>query len=79
MTNQLNKKFLFFLLIFISLALISVFVIEYQLGHKACKLCLYERIPYFLSALLILKILFLKNMKKLLYLYFHLYLFAVQF
>ena len=64
MTNQLNKKFLFFLLIFISLTLISVFVIEYLLDHKACKLCLYERIPYFLSALLILKILFFKKYEK---------------
>ena len=64
MAKQLNKKFLFFLLIFISLTLISAFLIEYKLGHKPCKLCLYERIPYFLSALLILKIIFFKNYEK---------------
>ena len=64
MTNQLNKKFLFFLLIFISLTLISAYIIEYKLDHKPCKLCLYERIPYFLSALFIIKILFFKNYEK---------------
>jgi disulfide bond formation protein DsbB len=64
MTNQLNKKFLFSLLIFISFILIFAFVIEYKLGHKACKLCIYERIPYVLSALLILKILLFKKYEK---------------
>ena len=64
MTNKLNKKFLFSLLIFISLVLISAFIIELKLGHKACKLCLYERIPYFLSTLLLLEILFIKKYEK---------------
>ena len=58
MTKQINKKFLFALLIFISFILISAFIIEHRLGHQPCKLCLYERIPYFLSALLIIKIFF---------------------
>ena len=58
MTNQINKKFIFILLIFISLILISAFFIEHKLGHQPCKLCLYERIPYFLSVLLIIKIFF---------------------
>ena len=58
MTNQINKKFIFILLIFISLILISAFFIEHKLGHQPCKLCLYERIPQFLSALLIIKIFF---------------------
>ena len=57
MTKKLNKKFIFSLLIFIVLVLISAFLIEYKLGYKACKLCLYERIPYILSALLIIHIL----------------------
>ena len=60
MTKQINKKFLFFLLIFISFSLVSAFVIEHKLGHQPCRLCLYERIPYLLSILLILKILFTK-------------------
>ena len=64
MTNKINKKFLFLLLTFISLIIISAFVIEYQLGHKPCSLCIYERIPYFISIFLILKILFNKNYQK---------------
>jgi len=60
MTKQINKKFLFFLLIFISFSLVSAFVIEHKLGYQPCRLCLYERIPYLLSILLILKILFTK-------------------
>ena len=61
MTKQINKKFLFSILVFTSLVLVSAFVIEHQLGHKPCKLCLYERIPYFLSMLLIIKMLFIKK------------------
>ena len=48
----------------VSLVLISAFVIEYGLGHQPCKLCLYERIPYILSILLIIKILFVKKYEK---------------
>jgi disulfide bond formation protein DsbB len=44
--------------------LVSAFVIEYQLGYKPCSLCIYERIPYFISIFLILKILFNKNYQK---------------
>ena len=64
MTKKINKKFLFLLLTFISLILISAFVIEYQLGHKPCSLCIYERIPYFISIFLILKILLNTNYQK---------------
>tara|TARA_Y100000590_G_scaffold401859_1_gene487049 strand:- start:1170 stop:1652 length:483 start_codon:yes stop_codon:yes gene_type:complete len=64
MTKQLNKKILFFLLIFIFIVLISAFIIEYQLGHKPCKLCIYERIPYLLASLLIVKILLFKGHEK---------------
>jgi disulfide bond formation protein DsbB len=61
MTKQINKKFLFSILVFTSLILVSAFIIEHQLGHEPCKLCLYERIPYFLSMLLIIKMLFIKK------------------
>ena len=61
MTKQINKKILFSILVFTSLVLVSAFIIEHQLGHKPCKLCLYERIPYFLSILLIIKMLFIKK------------------
>ena len=64
MTEKVNKKFLLVILIFISLVLVFAFVIEYKLGHQPCKLCLYERIPYFLSILLIIKILFIKKYEK---------------
>ena len=64
MTKQINKKFLFTILIFISLVLVSAYVIEYKLNHEPCKLCLYERIPYFISMLLIIKILFIKKYEK---------------
>ena len=61
MNKQINKKFLFSILIFILFVLVSAFVIEYVLGHQPCKLCIYERIPYFLSILLIGKIFFIKT------------------
>jgi len=64
MTKQLNKKFLFTLLIFIFFILVSAFIIEHRLGHQPCKLCLYERIPYFLSILLIAEIFFIKSFEK---------------
>ena len=64
MKKKLNKKILFSILIFVSLVLVSAFVIEYGLNHQPCNLCLYERIPYFISILLILKILFTKGHEK---------------
>ena len=64
MKKQINKKFLFIILTFISFILVSAFIIEYGFNHQPCKLCLYERIPYFLSILLIIKILFIRNHEK---------------
>jgi len=64
MTNQINKKILFSILVFVSSVLIAALVIEYGLDHQACKLCLYERIPYFLSIILILIIFFIKKHEK---------------
>ena len=64
MTKQISKKILFSILVFTSLVLVSAFVIEHQLGHEPCKLCLYERIPYFLSMLLIIKMLFIKKYER---------------
>ena len=65
MTKKINRKFLILILIFIFLILISAFIIEYKLNYQPCNLCLYERIPYFLSILLIIKILFVKSFQKL--------------
>ena len=64
MTKQINKKFLLTLLVFISFILFSAFIIEHKLDHQPCKLCLYERIPYFLSVLLIIKIFFISAYEK---------------
>ena len=64
MLKQTNNIFLFVILAIISLTTISTLIIQHWLGHEPCKLCLYERIPYFLSMLLIIKIIFIKKYKK---------------
>ena len=64
MTKQISKKLLFSILVFTSMVLVSAFIIELQLGHEPCKLCLYQRIPYFLSTLLIIKMLFIKKYER---------------
>ena len=64
MLKQTNNIFLFVILAIISLTTISTLIIQYWLGHEPCKLCLYERIPYFLSILLIIKIIFIEKYKK---------------
>ena len=64
MLKQSNNIFLIVILAIISLTIISALIIQYWLGHEPCKLCLYERIPYFLSTLLIIKILFIKKYER---------------
>ena len=50
-----NKNLLIKLIFLVSIiALISAFYIEYILGHQACNLCIFERIPYLLAMILIL-------------------------
>ena len=68
MLKQTNNIFLIVILTIISSTLISALIIQYWLGHEPCKLCLYERIPYFLSMLLIIKILFIKKYEKITFL-----------
>ena len=68
MLKQTNSIFLIVILAIISLTIISALIIQYWLGHEPCKLCLYERIPYFLSMLLIIKILFIKKYEKITFL-----------
>ena len=61
---MIDKKYnsiltiVFFLLI---LSLVSAFIIEYGLGHEPCKLCIYQRYPYFISVLLLTSIFVLKK------------------
>ena len=64
MLKQTNNIFLIVILAIISLTTISALITQYWLGHEPCKLCLYQRIPYFLSILLIIKILFIKKYEK---------------
>ena len=64
MLKQTNNIFLFVILAIISLTTISTLIIQHWLGHEPCTLCLYERIPYFLSILLIIKIIFIEKYKK---------------
>ena len=59
-----KKLTLISILILISLVLISAFIIEFALGHEPCNLCVYQRIPYFLSIFLIGLIFFVKKLEK---------------
>ena len=76
MLKQTNKIILIVILIIISLAIISTLIIEYVLGHQPCKLCLYERVPYILSILLIIQILVIKKYEKITLLILFLVFFA---
>ena len=61
MIDKKNSLFLIIVLILLILSLISAFIIEYGLGHKPCKLCLYQRYPYYISILLLTSIFVLKK------------------
>ena len=62
--NKKNNIILIIIFFIILLSVISALIIEYVFGHKPCNLCLYERIPYFLSILLMIKIFFFKKYEK---------------
>ena len=64
MPKQTNNIFLIVIFAVISLTITSALIIQYWLGHEPCKLCLYQRIPYFLAILLIIKIFFFKKYEK---------------
>jgi disulfide bond formation protein DsbB len=64
MFNKKKNISLIFLLFIILSALIAAYTIEYSFGHKPCKLCVYERIPYFISIFFIIEILFFKKHEK---------------
>ena len=62
--NIKTNTVLFYILSLLILSLIFAYVIEFGLGYKPCKLCIYQRYPYFLSILLIGSIyIFKKNIK----------------
>ena len=64
MLKKTNNIFLIVILAIISLTIISALIIQYWLGHEPCELCLYQRIPYFLAILLIIKIFFFRKYEK---------------
>ena len=64
MPKQTNNIFLIVIFAIISLTIISALIVQYWLDHEPCRLCLYERIPYFLSMLLIIKMLFIKKYER---------------
>ena len=61
MIEKKNNFFLIIIFILLVSSLISAFLIEYGLGHKPCKLCLYQRYPYYISVLLLMSIFVLKK------------------
>ncbi len=60
MDKKINIPLLSILLLLV-LSIFSAYFIEYGLGHKPCKLCIYQRYPYFISTFIILNILFIKK------------------
>tara|TARA_B100000035_G_C20949658_1_gene531385 strand:+ start:203 stop:691 length:489 start_codon:yes stop_codon:yes gene_type:complete len=46
--NYLNKFYFLILLIFSSLIISGAYILEYFYNFPPCKLCIYQRIPYFL-------------------------------
>ena len=64
MLKRSNNIVLIIAFAIIFLAIISAVIIQYWLGYEPCKLCLYQRIPYFLAILLIIKIFFFKKYEK---------------
>ncbi|MAV77225.1 MAG: disulfide bond formation protein B [Candidatus Marinimicrobia bacterium] len=63
--NKNTNIILFSIVSLLVLSILSAYIIEYSLGHKPCKLCLYQRYPYFISIILILNILIIKKYIKL--------------
>ena len=78
MIDKKNNLFLIIVFILLILSLISAFVIEYGLGHKPCKLCLYQRYPYYISILLLMSIFVLKKNIKIHFLILSIVFFLVQ-
>ena len=57
-----QRKNVLILILFLLLAsLIFAYIIEYVLKQEPCRLCIYQRFPYFISILLLLNILLLKK------------------
>ena len=63
---MINSKNIFFLAVLFSIfAILSAFFMQYVLGHAPCKLCTYQRIPYYIIILVGLITLFFPEIIKL--------------
>ena len=77
-----NKSIFRYILLFSFFVLSAAYFIQYVLNHKSCNLCLFERLPYFFSMLLILFLFIVKKYEKLilqLLLFLFLFGFVVSF
>ena len=77
-----NKSIFRYILLFSFFVLSAAYFIQYVLNHKPCNLCLFERLPYFFSILLILFLFIVKKYEKLilqLLLFLFLFGFVVSF
>ena len=62
---MINSKNIFFLAVLFSIfAILSAFFMQYVLGHAPCKLCTYQRIPYYIIILVGLITLFFPKIIK---------------
>ena len=62
---MINSKNIFFLAVLFSIfAILSAFFMQYILGHAPCKLCTYQRIPYYVIILIGLITLFFPKIIK---------------
>jgi disulfide bond formation protein DsbB len=62
---MINRKItLHLILLFSVFAVSAAYFIEYILGHQPCNLCLIERIPYIISVILILLIIFIQKFER---------------
>ena len=61
----MNNKFILKSILLISIfSLLAAYFIEYILNYKPCNLCIFERIPYFASSVLIVLNLYSKRFEK---------------
>ena len=61
----MNNKFILKSILLISIfSLLAAYFIEYILNYKPCNLCIFERIPYFASSILIVLNLYSKRFEK---------------
>ena len=64
MKNKTTLNIILFISIF---ALASAYFVEYILGYKPCNLCLIERLPYFVTIIIILIGLIINRLEKIIF------------